>query len=385
VPSAIRIVRSADDLARLAPAWDAVPWQRDEAERDYLLTRVRTRPDAVAPFGILVGGETPHAALAGRIEQRRLATSVGYRTVYAPRIRLLHVVDGGIVAGSPSALAELVGALRSVLAAAEVDAVALPPLPLGSELAAAFASLGSPLHRQHLIAPWTRRRLVLPPSFEEFVASRSSNTRWRIRREEKRIAAELGDALSVRIVRAPDEADLLVRDAERVARSTYQRGLDAGFEDTPEQRALTGLALERGWLRGYFLYARDEPIAYWLCSLHGDTMLIRTAGYDGAWAGHRVGVHLLMRVIADAIADPALRVLDFGPGDAAYKQQFSNENWQERNALVYAPTLRGLRINASRTAIFGAARVARQALDATRLTGRVRAGWRKRARLGSRG
>ena len=40
-----------------------------------------------------------------------------------------------------------------------------------------------PAERQPSIAPWTRRRLVLPGSFEEFVASRSSNTRWRIRRD----------------------------------------------------------------------------------------------------------------------------------------------------------------------------------------------------------
>ena len=48
-----------------------------------------------------------------------------------------------------------------------------------------------------------------------------------------------------------------------------------------------------------------------------------------------------MRVIEDACADPALDVLDFGPGDAAYKQQFSNESREERNVVVFAPTFRG--------------------------------------------
>ena len=75
-------------------------------------------------------------------------------------------------------------------------------------------------------------------------------------------------------------------------------------------------------------------------------MLLRTGGYDEAYAEHRVGIYLLMRVIEDACADPALRVLDFGPGDAAYKQQFSNESVQERNLVVFAPTFRARRINA---------------------------------------
>ena len=85
-----------------------------------------------------------------------------------------------------------------------------------------------------------------------------------------------------------------------------------------------------------------------------------------------------MRVIEDACADPSLRTLDFGPGDAAYKQQFSNRSRRERNVVVFAPSLRGRQINATRTAILAPARLARATLDAASLTDRVRTGWRRR-------
>ena len=109
-------------------------------------------------------------------------------------------------------------------------------------------------------------------------------------------------------------------------------------------------------------------------------MLIRTTGFDDRFAGQRIGLYLLMRVIEDAIADPALEVVDFGPGDAAYKQQFSDESHLEREVVVFAPTWRGLRANAVRAPVLGAARLARRALDASRLTDRVRTGWRGRLR-----
>ena len=243
----------------------------------------------------------------------------------------------------------------------------------------AFTSLGGPLERQPFITPWTRRTLQLPTSFEEFVASRSSNTRWRIRRDARRLAEAFGDELRVEIVRDPSGLDRLVESADRVARTTYQRALGAGFADTPEQRALAAVGLEHGWVRGYLLRLRDEPIAYWLCSTWRDTMLIRTAGFDTAFAELRVGLFLLMRVIEDAIDDPALRVLDFGPGDAAYKQQFSSQSREERNTIVFAPTLRGRRLNASRTLILAPARGVRRVLDETGLTDRVRARWRRGA------
>ena len=84
-----------------------------------------------------------------------------------------------------------------------------------------------------------------------------------------------------------------------------------------------------------------------------------------------------MRVIEDACDDPALDTFDFGPGDAAYKQQFANESRQERNAVIFAPSFRARRINAARTAILAPARAAHAALDATNLTGRVRARLRR--------
>ncbi len=190
----VEIARSYEDAERLRPHWEGITWERDEAELDYLLARVGARPEATGPFAVFVlRGDEPVAAAVARAETRGLTTAVGYRTVYAPRLRLLQVVDGGIAAPDLAGLTPLVDALRSELASGRADAIALPPLRVGSPVATAFDALGGPLQRQHLIAPWTRRRLALPSTFEEFVASRSPNTRWRIRRDAKRIAEELGD------------------------------------------------------------------------------------------------------------------------------------------------------------------------------------------------
>jgi hypothetical protein len=377
----LELARTLEELDRLRPAWDALPWQREEAAYEYFVTRLRTRPDVIGPFAAVVwDGERPVAGLAGRIESRRLQTALGYRVVYAPLVRLLQVVDGGIVYESREALAPLARAIEDGLGSDEVDVVAFPPLELGSELFHVFGSLGGALARQPFIAPWTRRALTLPASFDDFLSSLGHRTRKGVRRDARQLQQAFGDRLAIEIVRDPRDVERLIEDADRVARSTYQRRLGAGFADTPEQRALARVGLERGWLRGYLLYLDGAPIAYWLCSLYGDTMLLKTGGFDEAYADYRVGIFLLMRVIEDACRDEALRVLDFGPGDTTYKQQFSNGSREERNVVVYAPTFRSYRINATRTAILGPARLARGALDAARLTDRVRAGWRGKRR-----
>ena len=86
-----------------------------------------------------------------------------------------------------------------------------------------------------------------------------------------------------------------------------------------------------------------------------------------------------MRVIEDACARPRPRVLDFGPGDAAYKQQFSNESHEERNLVAVRPDLPR---PADQRRAHGDPRpgpARKEALDAAQLTDRVRSGWRGRA------
>jgi CelD/BcsL family acetyltransferase involved in cellulose biosynthesis len=377
----IEVARALEDLQRVRMAWSELAWEREEAAYEYFTTRLAVRPGVIGPYAaIATAGGRPVGGLAGRLELRKLSTSVGYKVVYAPTARLLRVVDGGIAgADDPAVLEALLGTVRGALADGTADAVELPPAEVGSPLLEAFTSLGGPLERQPFITPWTRRSLQLPGTFEAFVASRSSNTRWRIRRDARRLAETYGDDLRVEIVRDPSGLDHLVESADRVARTTYQRALGAGFADTPEQRALASVGLEHGWVRGYLLHLRDEPIAYWLCSTWRDTILIRTGGFDTAFAELRVGLYLLMRVIEDAIADPDLRVLDFGPGDAAYKEQFSSESCEERNTIIFAPTLRGRRLNATRTLVLAPARGVRRVLDETGLTDKVRARWRRGA------
>ena len=377
----VEVARTFADVERLAPLWDAIPWQREEAERAFFLARARARSDTLAPFAIFVlDGERPVGALAGRIDSRRLPARLGYQALYAPRVRLLHVIDGGVYLPDHATLEAAQAAVRAALQAREFDAVALPHLPLDSPVLDAFESLGGPWRRQWRSRPQPRRRLVLPDSFEQFVASRSANTRWRIRRDARRLAEAFGDELSLEIVREPSQLERLFTDAERVARATYQRALGAGFADTPERRALTEVALANGWLRAYLLYLRGEPIAFWVCSVYRGTLLLRLTGYDQAYAELRVGLFLLAKVIEDAIDDPAVSIVDFGQGEAAYKQQFGDASEMERDLIVFAPTLRAVRINLLRNVVLVFADGARRALDATQLTDRIRSGWRERLR-----
>ena len=377
----IEIARTLDEVEALEPLWRSVPWTGEQAELPLYLAAGRARSQHGNPLAlIVVRDEAASAAAVGRVERRKLETRIGYLDVYAPMLEVLQIVPGGVVAEDSEAIAALTAAVQAALAAGEADALALPALPVDSELYRAFAGLGGALQRQPFIPTWTRRRLVLPESFDEFLASRSRKIRAGIRYDAKKLVDALGDALSVEIFREAGSFERLVSDMDRISASTYQRALGAGFADTAERRAVLHVALEHGWSRAYLLYHRDEPIAYWLCSVHGDAITLGSTGYRPEYARYRVGIYLLMRVIEDACSDPALRVLDFGPGRSAYKRHFSSEGYEERNLVLFAPSFRARRINAARSAILGSAWLARAALDAIGLTDRLKSTWRNRLR-----
>lgn len=370
---AVTVARSLDEIAGLEDRWNDVPWRGEQAEHAYFTAVAALR--GAQPLAVLVGGE---AALAGRIEERRLDTRFGYARIYAPRLRILQVVPGGVVAADGDALGQLVeeaGRLRG-----EVDAIALPALPLDSPVYAAFARLGGALERQRFVPAWTRRTLRLPESFEAFLTARTRKIRAGVRYDSKKLEEALGEGRSVDIVGDADDLERVVADLDSVAASTYQRALGAGFAATEERTAVLGIALRHGWARVYILREEGHPIAFWLCSTHHRTITLNATGYRKEYGALRPGIYLLMRVIEDACADAGLDVLDFGPGRSDYKRHFSDGGFQERNLIVFAPTARARTANVLRTGVLGAALVTRTALDTVGGTHRLRSAWRTRLR-----
>ncbi len=85
-----------------------------------------------------------------------------------------------------------------------------------------------------------------------------------------------------------------------------------------------------------------------------------------------------MRVIEDLCADDDFDVLDYGFGESEYKRRFGTDSWEEEDVLIFAPTFRGIRINATRTAVVGAASLVKAVATKTGIAPRLKKRWRRR-------
>jgi CelD/BcsL family acetyltransferase involved in cellulose biosynthesis len=377
VAASTRVVaRSLEQAEAVRPVWETIPFERVDADVDFFSTVVRARPEVVRPH-VIVRDDGAGGVVVARVEDIALTVSFGYRSIARPRVRALTVVPGGVAGVASQRVAQqLTDDLRAVLAEGEADVLVVPGVRTESALFTALESAPFAC-RGHAVERTTHRRLSLPPTFDELLASRSRSTRESVKRYTKRLLREHEDDLVLEVFRTPAEAERLFRDLETVAATTYQRGLGVAFADNEEHRSLALLGLDRGWFRAYVLSLAGRPIAFWTGYAYNGVFSIGTPGYDPAFAEHRVGQYVQMRMLEDLCDDPEVDSVDYGFGDAEYKRRFSDESWEEADLVLFAPRLRPVLLNALRSGGTGAALLAKRVLGQERAA-EVKKRWRGR-------
>jgi CelD/BcsL family acetyltransferase involved in cellulose biosynthesis len=184
------------------------------------------------------------------------------------------------------------------------------------------------------------------------LAALPQNERYQQRKRERRLAKEFKE---IRIDRfaSPENIDLLIAQAEAVARKSYQRKIGVGFAASDFMRAWLVFLARAGWLRGYVLSLEGTPGAFWIGTLRNGVFVSDYLAFDPAFADYAPGMYLMLKAIetlAGESSGPA-RQIDFGGGDGVYKQRLSNRAVEEAQVHIFAPNFRGLTTNALRSTL----------------------------------
>ena len=379
----IRVARSVDELEPLREAWEQLQGRQFSTDPDVFPLILDWQPQTLRPHVVALEREGETTALVlGRIEDIRLRTRIGYRTVYAPRVRSLTVVYGGVLGDLDDEGAEVVlGALRRHLASGEVDVLRLRNVDTGSPLRRAVGGTSSILH-EHGAPTASHWELAVPNSYDAFLASLSPSTLKSVRRYSRRLEKSFGDRLSFRIFRGASEGDRVFTDLAAVARKTYQHALGVAFAQSEFERRIERLLMNRGWFRAYVLYLDGEPISFWHGHAYRGAFFIGIPGYDPAYTDLRVGNYVLYRLIEDLCADDAIDTLDFGWGEAEYKRRLSTRSRLEQDVHLFAPTAKGCLTNVARSSLLTGVTGVRSLLARTEMIDPIKRRWRDRLTSG---
>jgi len=377
----VRISRTLDQVYSLRDTWTRFQ-SHPNSDIDYYLTVAQCRPEILRPHVLAVTSKgTPETILVGRVENTRLELKVGYKTLPGPRVRCLTLIQAGLLGNASNEnCSELVGSIWKSLSEGEADLACFHHLKVDSPLYRTALDVPGILSRDWFPVTNQHWRIRVPSSFEELCQGLSPNTRHNLRRYPARLRKAFGKDLVVRSFKDTTHREQLFTDTEAVAAKSYHRGLGVGFINNPETSRLISLALDRGWFRAYILYLRGTPCAFWNGLRYGNTFFTGTTAYDFTYHQFRPGTFLFQTMLEDLCHEGGIEAVDFGLGDAQYKRDWADDNWQESSVYMFAPTLRGLPLSALRASLMLPDRLARRVLIQTGLLANAKRIWRDRLR-----
>jgi hypothetical protein len=375
-----RVLRTPAELDEIRDLWAGVPWARPDPDIDFFHAVIDGRPEVERPHVLLLSADGSLVGMAvARLETVPLECKIGYRTLYAPTVRSLTVVPGGVHgAEDPAVAAAVVDELLSALARREADMATLPGLLVGSPLDRAATTRPPRPFRPYARQVKPHWVAAVPDSFDDFLRARSRNTRENVKRYGKRLRGAFGDRLRIDVYGPDEDVDRFLADMEKVAAGTYQRGLGTGFAATLEQRQLIEVGVANGWFRAWILRIDEEPRAFWYGDAYRGTFFIGSPGYDPGLAEFRPGLFLQMRMMEDLCRDPAVSAIDYGFGDAQYKRSFGDVCREEGDVRIFAPSARGAWLNVAVSSSTGLDRLARRVVRRAGVTDRLKRAARRR-------
>ena len=224
----------------------------------------------------------------------------------------------------------------------ECDGLCFDALPTDSFCSKFLQSADESRNSFRVYSPFGRRPwhvIKLGASFDKYLQTKSAKTRSTLRRKV-RLLEQTGAVRFERYTRADDVAEFIAG-ISRVSRKTWQHRLlgQEYCDDDATQKKYHDLA-NRGLLRSYLLLHDDRPCAYVIGYQYRDVYYYADVGFDPALAAHSPGTVLLFLLLQDLHETDRPSVLNFGIGDACYKQRFGTDVGSDETVLVLRAGLR---------------------------------------------
>ena len=373
----ITCATNLEEIEKMRDVWEGMQ-THPNSDIDHYLNLANTRSNIIRPHVILVTQNGhPTSMVVGRIEKLRFELKLGYKRIYCPTIQSFTVIYGGLLGNLSGDLCEaLFREIMRPLENGQADLVRFNYLDVDSNMYRLANTLPGIFSRDRFPVVNTHWRMNVPKSIEDFYKSRSSKHRGWLRRMERLLERDYPGEVKYICYKSDGELIRVFADAEYIAQKTYQRDLQVGFVDSEETRKIYALLAKKGRLRAYITYIKNEPGAFWIGELYGNTFTLFSTGYDPMFRKYELGTVLFLKMLDDLCTLGVVRYLDFGFGDASYKSRFGDESWQEATVNIFSKNLNGLKINMPRILIVGSQRVALKCLKRFNLLEKIKKVWR---------
>jgi len=373
-----RVIKNLADLKEVKTLWEA---RQINPNSDFELFQLicQLYKEVKSPYVIVLERNgTPFGILCARLENNFFKPRIGYCSPLKIPAVVLTVIYEGLVGDFDSAAArKVVEHLWSFLVSGEADAVFFNSLSESSPLMSALLDR-APAWWCDKKPVWSIHRSMALGNEPGFLLKnlRSKHRSW-IRKKQRELESAFSGKVLWKWLNCIDNVPELTAKLEMVAARTYQRGLGAGFVNDDANRKRLSLFAGRGQLRVQLLEIEGRIRAFWIGTVYRGVFHSWATGYDPDLREYEAGTLVFLRLV-DELVHEGIGKLDFGLGDAHYKQRFGDISWREATVTMFAPNPKGFALR-SVVGLFAIIdNLSRRFLERSGLLDRVRTGWRRR-------
>ncbi len=378
----IKLIKTLQELDDIQTYWER--WQ-DHPNNDFAQFKLvcQLRPEIESPFVIVIErSNQPHALLVGRLEQTKFAPSIGYLKPVNVSAKVISIIHQGLLGQWDEETAtESVHYLWSLLGSGLADAIEFHHLSEDSPLLKALLVYGSRWFCEKKLRCSLHWQTKLPTEGGFLEHKMSSKRRKEFRRIQRKLETVFSDKITWHWMSRFDDVPGLCARLEELAARTYQRGLEAGFMDNEEHRQRLALLAMQGRLRVQLLEDDGRVVAFYLGSVWQEVFYLSETSYDPDYRKYEPGTLTFFRM-ADEAAHEGVLKLNYGLGDAPYKQRFGDHSWQEKTIWLFAPNAKGMLLRSMLRLSIIVDCTARRILQQMGAVEKLKSFWRKRLAKG---
>ncbi len=353
------------------------------ADIDRYLSVLKTMDESHEPFVLLLKqNQQTKVIVAGRKECMSMPIRLGYKTFFNVRFKSLTVVYGGIIGNQDSNITRLlINQFRRLLSTKEINVIYFNHLCISSLFYQQIKEL--PFYsRNHFPVLHIHWRMSIPKNIETFFKTLSKKHRANLRRAIRKFEEEYSEQIELQNICETNHLDKIIRDTESISLKTYQHELNAGFSNNTLIRSILKTDAEKKRLSLSLLYVANRPLAFQWGTIYKDTYFLEKIGYDPQWSQWSIGNILFTKNLENLCAKSQVKFIDFGFGDASYKESYSDESWPEAAATyIYASRLIPLLINLINSINSGLTCGLTWCLKKTYLSERAKRMWRRKLKM----
>lgn len=178
--------------------------------------------------------------------------------------------------------------------------------------------------------------LDLPEKEEDYWKTFSGRTRYAFRTRLKKFGRT-----QLQRVTCEEQIPAFLAAAHEISKQSWQsRQFGLRIRNDESERKQLSILASNGQLRSYLWSVEDRPVAFAICHQHAGCFRYEEIAYLAEYSSLSPGVTALQQIVEDLFRYAPPTDVDFGGGDALYKQQFGNRQSRSQTVWLVPRTLR---------------------------------------------